>query len=159
MKRAATGICRWPSKRAKNGSAPATSGVSASMPPPGTSSGTISISPLLMANPFSGQFDGYAVELKFLRNRCLVPGTTKLDFSALYVEIIRRQSLNQRTFGFNIGVGGGFICPEIAGPMGDEPLDPLLITGSVKDIVKFEPKEWTLNPKLGAGPGYEGKIE
>lgn len=43
--------------------------------------------------------------------------------------------------------------------MGDEPLEPLVISGSVKDVVKFEPKEWEFKPSLGPGPGYLGKIE
>lgn len=116
------------------------------------------LSPLPL-DVLDGELDGYSTELKFLHTKYQALGSTTLDFPTLYAEIIRRQGLGQKTFGFKIGRLGELICPEIAEPMGDEPLTPLTITGSCEKLVKFESKEWRFKPSMAPGPGYMGKIE
>lgn len=113
----------------------------------------------LALDKLSGKFDGYSTAVSFLHKRYLPAGSTKLDFPSLFEKILDRQAVGQRTFAFEIGSTGELICPEIAEPMGDEPLTPLVITGSCDNLVKFDPKEWTFKPSMILGPGYVGRIE
>jgi len=43
--------------------------------------------------------------------------------------------------------------------MGDEPLEPLVITGAVEEVVKFDAKEWIFPMTTKEGPGFEGSIK
>jgi len=99
-----------------------------------------------------GTFDCWSQNLKFLQNMH--------HFAAIHKHLIEQQPLRKKTFTFDISPDSGeFHCEKIAEPMGDEPLEPLEITGGFKDKVVFKKMLSCCPDTTTSRPGYEGKLE
>ncbi|KAI0327345.1 hypothetical protein GY45DRAFT_1373234 [Cubamyces sp. BRFM 1775] len=109
---------------------------------------------------FEGKFDLYSTQLPFLMSEYLPAGASKPDFSAVHDKILFYQAKPDFSLRVVLGTDGEgcLACSQIANPISDEELEPIMISGAMKRNVRFNAEEAAHASTIGTGEGFEGKL-
>ncbi|TDL20190.1 hypothetical protein BD410DRAFT_841535 [Rickenella mellea] len=157
---------------AKNSSVPA----AASVPGPSSGKNTVAVLPANkperfspeLPSPFTGKFDLYATQLEFLQSEYLSKGATAPNYKAVFEKILFYQAKPDFTLRCALIADpvdptesvGVISCSQFINPISDEELKPIhILDGKTKPSVKFGASESAHASTVGAGVGYEAKVE
>lgn len=122
--------------------------------------------PVSLPERYVGKFDLYSTQLPFLVREYLPEGADKPDFYRLYKKILFYQA--KPDFSMRIALdsadsdvakSGRFSCSQVAEPMGDEEIKPILITDGQAKTVTFNVGQTGHRSTAGSVPGYSARLE